>query len=127
MAKITCEVVNCAYNKSRKCLKSMIDVEGPFARYRDDTSCESFIEGELPSFNYEFAESEGSGLRDTKLLATLQVVSLWKEENVSLRKLKLLVVMQKNHMKPIVRHFIVDKFKWFCKSFLCFYGAIFNT
>ncbi|HHU80474.1 MAG: DUF1540 domain-containing protein [Bacilli bacterium] len=67
MAKITCEVVNCAYNKSRKCLKSMIDVEGPFARYRDDTSCESFIEGELPSFNYEFAESEGSGLRDTEV------------------------------------------------------------
>jgi hypothetical protein len=67
MPKITCGVVTCAYNKSKRCVKSVIDVDGPFARYKNDTCCDSFIEGDLPSFNYEFAHFEPVSPKNTEI------------------------------------------------------------
>lgn len=43
MADLSCEVMNCSYNKEKCCCKGDIMVGGKHATNKDATTCESFV------------------------------------------------------------------------------------
>lgn len=50
MAELSCDMMNCTYNKDRYCCKGDIMVGGKHAEEKDKTSCESFLERKNDSF-----------------------------------------------------------------------------
>ena len=43
MPKLKCKVDQCAYNKTGLCAKNYIDVDGPEASSKKETSCKSYL------------------------------------------------------------------------------------
>ena len=56
MPKLKCKVDQCAYNKTGLCAKNYIDVDGPEASSKKETSCKSYLFKDVEtSYDYEFA------------------------------------------------------------------------
>ena len=61
MPKLKCKVDQCAYNKTGLCAKNYIDVDGPEASSKKETSCKSYLFKDVEtSYDYEFATMDSN-------------------------------------------------------------------
>ena len=68
MPKLKCKVDQCAYNKTGLCAKNYIDVDGPEASSKKETSCKSYLFKDVEtSYDYEFATMDSNPSLQTEV------------------------------------------------------------
>ncbi len=67
MPKLKCKVDQCAHNKSGLCSKNYIDVDGPEANNKKETSCRSYLFKDVDTYEYEFATMDKEATLQTEV------------------------------------------------------------
>ena len=97
MPKLNCKVSQCAHYMEGLCSKNYIDVDGPLANKKQETSCKSYLYKDIDTYEYEFATMDFTPTLQTEVYCDATQCVYEKNQRCYADRIEISNVSSKDH------------------------------